>query len=139
MIVLDSSALLAIAFAEPEKEAFEDIIAGARRTRDRALRVHARDGKVQQIRKLPMHEPSALTVRLKPEIERKLATLSERTQRTAAALAADAIASYVERESAILDGIARGLDDMRAGRLVPHDEAMDELDAAIAAAGQMRR
>jgi ribonuclease VapC len=31
MIVIDSSALLAIAFAEPEKEAFEEIIAGPER------------------------------------------------------------------------------------------------------------
>jgi ribonuclease VapC len=31
MIVIDSSALLAIAFAEPEKETFEDIIAGPER------------------------------------------------------------------------------------------------------------
>ncbi len=86
-----------------------------------------------------MHEPSALTVPLNPDIERKLARLSERTQRTAAALAADAIESYVDRESAILDAIARGLEDMRSGRLVPHDEAMDELDAAIAAAEQLRK
>jgi predicted transcriptional regulator len=48
------------------------------------------------------------------------------------------VASYVERESHILDGIARGLADMKAARLVPHDEAMDELDAAIAMAAESR-
>ncbi len=86
-----------------------------------------------------MQEAAALKVQPRPEIERKLTRLPERTHRPVAALAADAVASYVERESAILDGIARGLDDMRAGRLVPHGEAMDELDAAIAAAEQKRK
>jgi predicted transcriptional regulator len=72
-----------------------------------------------------------LTIELKPDLKRKLAELAERTHRPAAALAAEAVASYVEEESRILDGVARGLADMREGRLVPHDEAMDELDAAI--------
>lgn len=40
MIVIDSSALLAIAFAEPEKEAFEDVIAGARRCLLSAVNAH---------------------------------------------------------------------------------------------------
>jgi predicted transcriptional regulator len=95
------------------------------------IRLHAKEKEMQ--------EPSVIAVPLRPGVERKLARLSERTRRSAAALAADAIASYVDRESAILDGIARGMDDMRSGRLVPHDEAMDELDAAIAAAGRERK
>lgn len=86
-----------------------------------------------------MPASAAFTVPLQPDVARKLARLSERTQRPADEMAADAIASYVERETAILDGIARGFEDLRAGRLVPHDDAMDELDAAIAAAGQTRK
>ncbi len=35
------------------------------------------------------------------------------------------------REAEIAAGINGGLNDMFAGRLVPHDEAMAELDAAI--------
>ncbi len=74
---------------------------------------------------------ATLTIELQPEVRQKLGELSARTHQPAAALAADAIAAYVEHESRILDGIARGLDDMTAGRLVPHEDAMDELDAAI--------
>lgn len=81
---------------------------------------------------------ATLTIELKPEVEQKLSELSERTCQPAAALAAEAIASYVERESHILDAIARGLADMKAGRLVPHDEAMDELDAAIELAAESK-
>jgi predicted transcriptional regulator len=76
---------------------------------------------------------ATLTIELKPEVGQKL---SERTRQPAAALAAEAVASYSERESHILDGVARGLADMKAGRLVPHDEAMDELDAAISLAAE---
>lgn len=32
----------------------------------------------------------------------------------------------------MLDGIEAGLEDVRAGRLVPHETAMDEIDAVIA-------
>ncbi|MGO9171103.1 MAG: CopG family ribbon-helix-helix protein [Rhodomicrobium sp.] len=81
---------------------------------------------------------ATLTIELKPEVGQKLSELSERTRQPAAALAAEAVASYVERESRILDAIARGLADMKAGRLVPHDEAMDELDAAIELAAESR-
>jgi predicted transcriptional regulator len=36
------------------------------------------------------------------------------------------------RESAIIDGIERGLDDMRAGRIVSHKAAMHRLRATVA-------
>jgi predicted transcriptional regulator len=81
---------------------------------------------------------ATLTIELKPEVEQKLSELSERTRQPAAALAAEAVAAFVERESHILDAIARGLADMKAGRLVPHNEAMDELDAAIALAAEIK-
>lgn len=67
---------------------------------------------------------TTLTVRLTPEIKDRLGTLAERTRRTKSFLAGEAIAGYVERELEIIAGIERGLDDMRAGRVVPHDEAM---------------
>ncbi len=81
---------------------------------------------------------ATLTIELKPEVSQKLAELSARTRQPAAALAAEAVASYVEHENSILDGIARGLDDLKFGRLVPHEEAMDELDAAIALAAESK-
>jgi predicted transcriptional regulator len=37
-----------------------------------------------------------------------------------------------ERELAIVEGIKQGLDDMRAGRTVPHEEAMQLIAATIA-------
>lgn len=57
MIVLDSSALLAIAFAEPGKEAFEDIIAGARRCLLSAVNAHE-TATVLRLRKGPLAVPA---------------------------------------------------------------------------------
>jgi predicted transcriptional regulator len=43
------------------------------------------------------------------------------------------------REREVLEGIRRGLADVEAGRVVSHEEAMAQLDAAIEAASQRRR
>jgi predicted transcriptional regulator len=78
-----------------------------------------------------MVDSTTITVRLKPQVKEQLARLSQHTNRTRSYLAAEAIEAYVARESAIIEGIGRGLEDLQADRLVPHDEAMAELDATI--------
>jgi predicted transcriptional regulator len=83
-----------------------------------------------------MPTSTTLTVRLKPAVKQQLGRLADATRRTKSFLAAEAIAAYVTREADILAGIERGLDDMRAGRLVPHDEAMARLDATVPTAEQ---
>jgi predicted transcriptional regulator len=42
-------------------------------------------------------------------------------------------------ELAIIDGIKRGLDDMNAGRTVPHKTAMRRLRATIARIARQKR
>ncbi|MFI4997639.1 MAG: CopG family ribbon-helix-helix protein [Hyphomicrobiales bacterium] len=76
----------------------------------------------------PRPMPSAtLTVRLSQEVKDQLAQLSQSTRRTRSFLAAEAISSYVAREIQIVEGIKRGLADMKAGRLVAHADAMTEI------------
>jgi predicted transcriptional regulator len=41
------------------------------------------------------------------------------------------------QERAIIDAIKRGLDDMEAGRMIPHADAMRRLQGAIARAPQI--
>jgi predicted transcriptional regulator len=41
------------------------------------------------------------------------------------------IAGDVERNLAIIEGIKKGLNDMRAGRVVPHNKVMRQLRATI--------
>ena len=81
-----------------------------------------------------MAASTTMTIRLDPQVKDKLGRLAQGTKRSKSFLAGEAVEAYVDRELAILDGIERGLADMEAGRVVPHDEAMAELDAAIDAA-----
>lgn len=85
-----------------------------------------------------MSSSTTLTVRLRPKLKNELGKLAKRARRTKSFLAGEAIADYIAREREIIEGIERGLADMRAGRLVPHEEAMAELNATIAKARRKR-
>ena len=86
-----------------------------------------------------MTDSSTLTLRLPAMLKDRLGILAEKTRRTRSFLAGEALAEYVERELAIIEGIQQGLDDVRAGRVVPHDEVMEEVRGIIDAAIQDRR
>lgn len=62
----------------------------------------------------------------------KLDDLARRTGRSRLVLAEEAVAGYVDREFEIIAGVERGLADMAAGRVTPHDEAMRQIRATIA-------
>lgn len=77
---------------------------------------------------------TTVTVRLPEDVETQLAELAGHTRRSKSFLAREAITAYVERELEIVAGIKRGLADMEAGRVVPHDEAMRSLRETVARA-----
>ena len=79
-----------------------------------------------------------VTVRINPETKSRLEALAGHTRRTKSFLAGEAIADYVERELAIVEGIKRGLADIEAGRTVPHDVAIARLHAAIERAAKQK-
>ena len=81
---------------------------------------------------------TTMTVRVSPETKEKLDRIAHDTGRSQSHLASEAIAAYVERELEIIEGIQRGLDDVAAGRVVSHEEAMAELYAVIDAAEKHR-
>ena len=81
-----------------------------------------------------MAASTTMTIRLDPQVKEKLGRLAEGTKRSKSFLAGEAVGAYVDRELAIIDGIQRGLADMEAGRVVPHEDAMAELQAVIDAA-----
>ena len=74
---------------------------------------------------------TTLTVRLPPALKDRLGKLAEQTRRTKSFLAGEAIARYVGRELEIVAGIERGLDDMKAGRVVPHEDVVADIEATI--------
>ncbi len=78
-----------------------------------------------------MSASTTMTIRLGTDVKEKLDRIASETNRSRSYLAAEAVASYVDRELEIIDGIRRGLADIDAGRLVAHDDAMDEIDAVI--------
>jgi predicted transcriptional regulator len=71
-----------------------------------------------------MSDSAILTLPLSSELKERLGSLAQQTNRTRSILAGEAIADYVDRELRILEGVQRGSDDMQAGRVVPHDNAM---------------
>lgn len=82
---------------------------------------------------------TTMTIRLPEEVKDKLGRLAQATRRTPSFLAGEAIAAYVAREAAIVEGIEQGLDDLKAGRLVEHDEAMARITRSIDEAGNGER
>jgi predicted transcriptional regulator len=78
-----------------------------------------------------MGDSASLTVELPGELNDLLARLADRTHRSAAALVADAVAEFVARELEMIGAIEEGLEDFRAGRVVPHAEAVAEGRAAL--------
>lgn len=79
-------------------------------------------------------QSETVTVRLDSETKSRLEELALLTRRTKSFLAGEAIADYVERELAIIAGIQRGLDDVKAGRTVPHEVARKRIMDTLALA-----
>lgn len=86
-----------------------------------------------------MSDTDTLTIRLPRKTKAQLGRLAGHTKRTRSFLAAEAIGDYVARELEIVDGIERGLADVRAGRVVPHKEAMARLRQTVKAAGRSKK
>ena len=86
-----------------------------------------------------MSSSETLTVRVPSSLKKRLGRLANHTKRTKSYLASEAIADYVARELAVIEGIERGLEDMRAGRVIPHPQAMHRLRKTIAGAAKKKR
>lgn len=61
-----------------------------------------------------------LSVRIDVDTKKRLEALSKRARRSKSFLAAEAIAAFVEAESWQLDEIHAGLEELDAGRSLPH-------------------
>ncbi|MFV3128828.1 CopG family ribbon-helix-helix protein [Niveispirillum sp. KHB5.9] len=79
----------------------------------------------------PMPEGTTLTVRLKPEVEAQLSDLAHRTHRSQDTLVAEAIEAFLSQEGEDVARIEAALIEMETADLIPHERAMDELEAAI--------
>ncbi|MEK1896216.1 MAG: CopG family ribbon-helix-helix protein [Rhizobium sp.] len=75
---------------------------------------------------------ATMTIRVSEDTLAKLTKIAEGTKRSKSFLAGEAVSAYVERELAIIEGIERGLADMAAGRVIPHEQATAEARQIIA-------
>ena len=81
---------------------------------------------------------TTITVRVSSGLKQRLESISGSTRRSKSFLANEAIERYVESEEAAIEGIRAGLEDMRAGRLVPHEQAMARLRKSASRPPQRR-
>lgn len=85
-----------------------------------------------------MGASTTMTIRVTRDLKEKLGRLAHDTRRTRSYLAAEAVEAYVNRELEIIEGIQRGVADMEAGKVTPHDEVTAKADRIIAEARQKR-
>ncbi len=76
-------------------------------------------------------QSETVTIRMPSETKARLEELARHTRRSKSFLAGEAIADYVDRELAIVEGIKRGLADLEAGRTTPHEEVKRRIAATI--------
>jgi predicted transcriptional regulator len=80
-----------------------------------------------------------VTVRMPRDLRDRLEALSTETRRSKSFLGMEAIQHYVETEEEIVRGIKTGLADIKAGRVVPHDQAMKRIRTTIEAAAKNKK
>ena len=74
---------------------------------------------------------TTMTIRLSSDLKEKLGQLAASSRRSRSFLATEALSAWVERELEITRSIERGLDYVKAGRVVSHDEAVAEVNAVL--------
>jgi predicted transcriptional regulator len=79
-----------------------------------------------------------LKLELPQQAQDGLARLATRAGIPAEAVASEALEHFVAEELAIMEGFERGLDDMRQGRLVSHEEVMRDIERLHAGLGSDR-
>lgn len=72
-----------------------------------------------------------LNVRLAPETLRKLDAVAAATRRSRSFVVNEALEAWVDREIEIIDDLQIALDELRAGKGIPHDKAMRQIDIAV--------
>ena len=70
-------------------------------------------------------------VEVPDEVGATLDRIERVTNRDRSSLIGEALAEYASREACIIEGVERGLDDVRAGRVSSHEDAMRRLHETV--------
>lgn len=72
-----------------------------------------------------------LNIRLAPETLQRLDAVAAATRRSRSFIANEALEAWINREIELIEDIRIGLDEAKAGKVVPHERVMRDHDAAI--------
>jgi RHH-type rel operon transcriptional repressor/antitoxin RelB len=78
-----------------------------------------------------MPKTDTLSIRLSPEMRTQLDFIAKSTRRSKSFLGSEAVARFIKTEAEIIRGIQEAQAEMKAGLVIPHDEAMQSMHAAI--------
>lgn len=81
-----------------------------------------------------MADTTTMTIRIPRALMERLDRLAGHTRRSRSYLAAEALEIYTRFELEIVQGILEGMEDVKAGRVVPHEQVVAETKALIDAA-----
>jgi predicted transcriptional regulator len=75
---------------------------------------------------------NVMTIRIEPEIKKKLDQLASSTARTKSFLVADAIQEYIKANEWQVDAIQRGVKQADGDRMISHEEVKKKWEAKLA-------
>ena len=78
-----------------------------------------------------MAKTATLTLRVSGALKDKLGRFAEQTNRTPSSVAERTLEAFLDRELEMMAAVDQSLEDFRAGRTVPHAEAMRRIRATL--------
>jgi predicted transcriptional regulator len=77
-----------------------------------------------------------LNIRVPTETLQRLDAVAAATRRSRSFIANEALEAWINREIELIEDIRIGLEEVEAGKGIPHEEAMRRIDAAVEAAAK---
>ena len=77
-----------------------------------------------------------LNIRIASETLRRLDSIAAATRRSRSFIANEALEAWVNREIELIEDLQSGLAEIKAGRGIPHESAMRQIDASVEAAAK---
>ncbi|CAN5651847.1 hypothetical protein BH10PSE6_BH10PSE6_40070 [soil metagenome] len=75
-----------------------------------------------------------LNIRLAPETLQRLDVVAAATRRSRSFIANEALEAWINREIELIEDLQIGLAEVKAGKGIPHERAMRQIDDAVEAA-----
>ena len=73
-----------------------------------------------------------ISARIPEELSQQLTALAQGLQRNRSWVIKEALRGYIASEKQFLEAVEEGIQDMKAGKVVPHEVVMHEIDDLLA-------